>query len=62
MARLLKQPSSITVYCLLTKENKFPFSVLFAENKQKFAISILLAANKRKLLFSFSSVFRLQNL
>jgi hypothetical protein len=37
---LLEQQSLITIYRLLTKENKLPFSLLFAENKLKFAISI----------------------
>ncbi len=43
-ARLLKQQSSITIYCLSTKENKLPFPVS-------------VAANKRKLSFSVNSIF-----
>jgi hypothetical protein len=35
---LLKQQSLITVYRLLTKENKLSFSVSVAANKQKFAV------------------------
>jgi hypothetical protein len=37
-ARLLKQQSSITIYRLLTKENKRPFS--FAANQRMFAASM----------------------
>jgi hypothetical protein len=37
-ASLLKQQSSITVYLLLTKENKLPFPVPFAANKRNLPI------------------------
>jgi hypothetical protein len=39
-AHLLKQQSSISVYCLLTNENKRLFLFPFAANKKKFAVSI----------------------
>jgi hypothetical protein len=52
---LLKRQLSITVYCLLTKENNFPFS--HAVNKRKFAVSVYDLQHKEKLLFSISSIF-----
>jgi hypothetical protein len=39
-AHLLKQQSSISVYCLLTNENKRLFLIPFAANEKKFAVSI----------------------
>ncbi len=40
LASLLKQRSSITVYCKPTKENIFHFQFPFAANKRKFAVSV----------------------
>ncbi len=55
-AHLLQQETSITVYRLLTKENKLPFSVC---RKQTEVCCPLFpfAANKQKLPLSVSSVF-----
>ncbi len=53
-ARLLKQQKSFTFYCLLTKENKRPFSVSIC-SKQKTNVRFLFpfAANKRKFAVSY---------
>jgi hypothetical protein len=54
---LLKQQSSITVYRLPTKEDKFPFSVsVYSKQTEVFRFFFPLAENKRKLPFSDGSV------
>jgi hypothetical protein len=51
--------SSIIVYRLPTKENKFPFPFPLAENKRKFAIFVfhLQQTNRSHCLFSVSSLY-----
>ncbi len=57
-AHLLRHQLSITVYHLLTKENKVPFSVSVCINKRKFAVSVFLQqkanGSRRFLLVPFS--------
>jgi hypothetical protein len=62
-ALLLKQQLSTTVYRLLTKKNKLPFSV-FVCSKQTDVSSFVFpfAANKWKSPFSISSILCLQAL
>jgi hypothetical protein len=56
-ARLLKQQSSITIYCLPTKKNKLPFSVSVGSKQTEVChFPLLIAANKRQ-PFSVTSVF-----
>jgi hypothetical protein len=55
-AHLMKQETSITVYRLLTKENKLPFSVCRKQTEVCCPL-FSFAANKQKLPLSVSSVF-----
>ncbi len=59
-AILLKQQSSITVFRLLTKENKLLFFVC-SKQMEVCRFRFPFPTNKQKLPFSISSVFRLQN-
>jgi hypothetical protein len=48
-ARMLKQQSPITVYCLPTKENKLSFSVsVLAKKKKALCFPFPFAENKQK--------------
>jgi hypothetical protein len=58
MALLLKQQLSITIYRLLTKENKILFSIsVCGKQKEVCCFCFLFVANKQKLPFSISSTF-----
>ncbi len=57
-ACLLTQQTLFTVCCLLTRENKLPFSIFCLQKTAK-SLPFWFAANKQKLPFSISSIFRI---